>query len=137
MPLRPASWDRMTKEEFFAWCDRQGLKTNPAIANAIGVSSQTIRNWREAPGIPGWVRYATIWWESAKHDPAKRVATEMTAQEFIEWQSRNKFDTYQSVGDVLLLTRQAVHNWIRRKRFPRYVRIACAGYEITTKTATA
>lgn len=48
---------------------------------------------------------------------------------FSEWMNRNSFRTYEEAALALGLTRQAVHNWHRRNRFPNWLALACVGVE--------
>lgn len=60
----------------------------------------------------------------------------MTVSELKDWQHRHGFTTYKATGDVFGIKRQAVHNWFKRDRFPRWLSIACAGYDLSIQSMT-
>lgn len=56
--------------------------------------------------------------------------------ELKDWQHKYGFKTYKATGDVFGITRQAVHNWFKRDKFPRWLSIACAGYDLSIQSKT-
>jgi DNA-binding transcriptional regulator YiaG len=123
----------MKSQEFFSWAQSRGLNDAKAIANAMGVSNQTIRNWKSADELPGWVSYACVTYDRSKENPEVSVPT-MTFVDFERWKNRNGMSGYPDVARTFNITRQAVHNWFKRKKLPRYIARACVGFEIV-KTA--
>jgi hypothetical protein len=120
------------KDKFFGWCAEKGLDNNRAIAMAILVSSQTIRNWRKREdGLPAWLALACKGYEkflASGQGPVTNLP-KVTVLWFDSWQRENGIGTYEDLGVVFGLSRQAVHNWVSRGRFPRWVALACLGYE--------
>lgn len=114
----------MTFDEFNKWCEDESLSGNVSIASALGVSAQTVRNWKQQERVPHWVRFACI---------AIKTGTEpmtITVQSIKTWQHRNGLKTYEDTGSIFHLKRQAVHQWFRRGKFPAWLGLATRGYEI-------
>lgn len=119
--------------DFFVWCESQGLRSDREIATLFCLSSQTIKNWRQNPsGVPRWIFLPCLVYErlATQTISSPVVLPRMTASWFECWRNRNGLTTYDQVGGVFGLTRQAVHNWSRRGRFPSYVPLVCIGYEV-------
>lgn len=126
----------MDKQAFFLWCSRRDLTRNPEIAAAFRVSSQTIRNWqrkKDDSPMPAWVPLACSGLEVVLAGEAPDDAVlPMTVSRLSEWQGRHRFKTYEDTGDVFRITRQAVHNWYKRQRFPDWLPLACFGYDVSS-----
>lgn len=123
----------MTKDGFFAWCAKRHLTENTPIAAVFCVSSQTIRNWRKREGgeeLPAWVPIACDGYDSLTGGAGGLPRLpKVTVSWLGEWQARHGLQTYDDTGAVFDLTRQAVHNWFKRGRFPRWLALACAGHD--------
>jgi len=123
----------MDKKDFFLWCDQRELRSNPEIAAAFRVSSQTIRNWQrkeEADQMPAWIPLACLAIETVAAGEPVPVAETMTVARLSEWQGRHRFKTYEDTACVFQIKRQAVHNWYKRQRFPKWLPLACLGYDV-------
>ncbi len=124
------------RRHFFEWCEKAGLVTNGEISRAFSISTQTVRNWRRnsARSLKAWVWLAVEGYEvcmqamNAEGRPLPGLPR-VTVGWFTEWMGRNSFQTYEEAGEALGLTRQAVHNWYRRNRFPNWLALACVGVE--------
>lgn len=114
----------MEFEDFEEWCQSEQLYSNVSIAVTIGVSAQTVRNWKDHRRVPHWVKYACVA-ISKKSDPI-----EITVQNLKSWQHRNNLKTYEDTGRIFRLKRQAVHQWFRRGKFPGWLGLATRGYEL-------
>ena len=127
----------MDKEAFFAWCDERELTRNQGISAAFRVSSQTIRNWqRKEPSdpMPAWVPLACAALDAiSAGEVSSERALPMTVSRLSEWQASHRFKTYDDTANVFSIKRQAVHNWYKRQRFPRWLALACIGYDIRTR----
>lgn len=138
MPIDARSDARMDRDRFFAWCESRGLTRNQDISEAFRVSSQTIRNWHRKESsdpLPAWVPLACLAVEalaSGKAVPAKGAP--MTVARLAAWQSRHGFMTYDDTARVFSVTRQAVHNWYKRQRFPKWLALACLGYDLSGRS---
>lgn len=132
------SFPEMDKEEFFAWCEANGLDRNQDISAAFRVSSQTIRNWRKKEPkskMTAWVPFACAALEAATAGTiAPKSLERITVSRLSEWQVRHRFKTYDDTAAVFSVTRQAVHNWYKRQRFPKWLALACVGYDIRTRS---
>lgn len=128
----------MDRDRFFAWCEAHGLTRNQDISEAFRVSSQTIRNWhRKKPSelLPAWVPLACLAVEAlASGETKPSRAAPMTVARLSDWQSRHGFRTYDDTAGVFSVTRQAVHNWYKRQRFPKWLSLACLGYDIVVRS---
>jgi len=123
----------MTRDEFFTWCEARGLRDNTPIAAVFSVSSQTIRNWRRKGGaeeLPAWVPLACDGFVALGGDGARLpVLPPVTVGWLSSWQGRHSLRTYEDTARVFSIKRQAVHNWYKRGRFPRWLALACAGHD--------
>lgn len=124
----------MDKQAFFLWCDRRELRRNPEIALAFRVSSQTIRNWQrkdDSEPMPAWIPLACVALDTVAAGAASEDRLDgMTVARLSEWQGRHKFRTYEDTANVFQIKRQAVHNWYKRQRFPKWLPLACLGFDI-------
>lgn len=150
----------MDREEFFAWCTQQGFHTNAAIAQAFGISAQTVRNWRRdartadggygaseqaaprggrARDLPGWVPHACDALSLLPERPPTHLPcySKMSIDWFKDWQRRHGLTTYAETGAVFAVSRQAVHNWFQRGAFPSWIALACLGYDAKQKASYA
>lgn len=127
----------MDRDSFFAWCEEHELSRNQDISEAFRVSSQTIRNWYRkgsSDPLPAWVPLACYAVEALANGSAKpRQAAPMTVSRLSEWQSRHGFRTYDDTAGVFAIKRQAVHNWYKRQRFPKWLALACLGHDLSSK----
>ncbi|WP_327210697.1 hypothetical protein [Rhizobium leguminosarum] len=147
----------LKKSEFFSWCLRHGLKETSDVVAVIPVSGQTVRNWmnkrKDEEELAPWVYFATRYYDEAvgrdadlrgyresaggdSKDSSLFVLPPMSVPELKDWQYRHGFGTYKATGDVFGIKRQAVHNWFKRDRFPRWLSIACAGYDLSIQSMT-
>jgi hypothetical protein len=125
-------------DDFFIWCRSHGLHNDKIIAIAFGITPQTIRNWRiklnsevkESP--PEYLNLICIGYECCKAKTGEIVPAfpRMTMELFEEWRVIYKLDTLEDTGKVFGRTRQAIHNWKKRFSLPRWLPLACIGYEI-------
>jgi len=126
-------------QKFFSWCDRQGLKADREIAEAFGMTPQTVRNWKHrleaGEGVPPtYLGLACVGFESARSTGNGEVPRlePMTVDFFKTWREHRGLETLESTGGAFGLTRQAIHNWFKRDRLPRWLPLACLGYEVRT-----
>ncbi len=126
-----------TYEQFFAWCASQGLKNDRLIAAAFGMTPQTVRNWKQrlksGDGVPpAYLVLACAGYESARGQSGEVVPAfpQMTADWFEAWREHHHLETLERTGGAFGLTRQAIHNWFKRESLPRWLPLACLGYEI-------
>jgi hypothetical protein len=131
----------MKKSEFFDWCVRHHLETTRDIVAIIPVSGQTVRNWmKKLPDdddLAPWVAYACHYYDvtaGETGDLAPSAIPSMTVSELKEWQTGHGFKTYKATGDIFGIKRQAVHNWHKRGKFPRWLALACAGYDLSLQS---
>lgn len=114
----------MNSKDFFIWCESNGLISNKEISEAFNVSAQTIRNWKKKGELPLWVHYASIALESGQEVEV------LNFTDFKNWQRENGISTYEETGNAFGIQRQAVHQWFRRGRFPKWLSLACFGYNL-------
>lgn len=129
----------MTRDQFFDWCDQRGISGNSAISTVFSLSSQTIRNWRERPAayeMSPWIRLACRGFDTLSGD-GPPVLPKITIGWFTTWQRRNHLKTYHDTSRIFGLRRQAVHNWYKRGRFPKWLALACAGHDARVSSARA
>jgi DNA-binding XRE family transcriptional regulator len=115
----------MNSIDFFKWCEEQNLLSNVEISKTLNVSAQTIRNWRNKESLPNWVYFACIAIEK------DFIPMSFTVSDLKSWQIQNNLQTYEQTGSVFGIKRQAVHQWFRRGRFPKWLGLACEGYNLT------
>lgn len=129
--------------DFFVWCAGQGLTGNQEISAAFGRTPQTVRNWRckrtrSRLGVPprhlglACAGYAEARRQTGQVAPLPEVALAW----FDSWRVNHGLATLEATGVAFGLTRQAIHNWSKRGRLPRWLPLACLGYE-TEKSAAA
>jgi hypothetical protein len=126
----------MKRDEFFQWCEARGLRDNTPIATVFSVSSQTIRNWRKKDGadeLPAWVPLACDGFEALSAGGRAPSLPPITVEWLSSWQVRHALRTYEDTARVFAIKRQAVHNWYKRGRFPRWLALACAGHDARTR----
>lgn len=123
-------------DEFFAWCDRQGLKTDRLIALAFGMTPQTVRNWKalrkDKRRVPkAWLELACLGYEMARAVSEELIPPfPLVSSEWFDiWRREHGQSTLEHTGHAFGVTRQAVHNWRIRKRLPRWLPIACVGFQ--------
>lgn len=123
----------MNKDEFFSWCEARGLADNTPIAAVFSVSSQTIRNWRRKAAdeaLPAWVPLACDGFDAlAGGGRGLPILPPITIGWLAGWQARHGLQTYEDTAQVFSIKRQAVHNWYKRGRLPRWLALACAGHD--------
>jgi DNA-binding transcriptional regulator YiaG len=127
----------MNKIEFFLWCEERSLSKNGEIARLFRLSSQTVRNWRkkkDAEILPTWVNWACHGLDTEEQRETASKIAHMTVEKLSAWQRRNEFKTLDDTAGVFDIERQAVHNWYKRGRFPRWLSLACAGYDLHKRT---
>lgn len=121
----------MTRDEFFTWCDEREISGNSAIATVFSLSSQTIRNWRQRDGdfvMPPWIRLSCLGFDTLAKDGPPALPR-ITVGWFTTWQRRNHLKTYYDTARIFGLRRQAVHNWFKRDKLPKWLALACAGHD--------
>jgi len=121
----------MTRDEFFTWCEERNICGNSAISTVFSPSSQTIRNWRQRSGdfkMPTWLSLACEGFDTLASD-GPPILPKITIGWFTTWQRRNYLKTYYDTSRIFGLKRQAVHNWFKRGRFPKWLALACAGHD--------
>jgi hypothetical protein len=124
-------------ESFFAWCREKCLVTDRQIAEAFGRTPQTVRNWKRARkdglGVapPRHLSLACSGFEALQERPGEieRIVNDGAEYWFQNWRSRHGLGTLESTGSAFGLTRQAIHNWDKRERLPRWLPLTCLGYE--------
>jgi len=114
----------MKSKEFFIWCGEKGLISNKIIAESFNVSAQTVRNWKKKEDLPLWVSFACLALEN------NYTADDFSFSDFKSWQKRNNIITYEETGNAFGIKRQAIHQWFRRGRFPKWISLACFGYNL-------
>lgn len=123
----------MTRDEFFRWCEARGLRDNTPIAAVFSVSSQTIRNWRrkdDGEALPAWVPLACDGFDALTPGDGRQPLLAPVSVEWLSsWQARHSLRTYEDTARIFDIKRQAVHNWYKRGRFPKWLPLACAGYD--------
>lgn len=134
---KPKSAKPKRTMRLFKWCKEHGLVTNKHIALAFSVSVQTVRNWRHGGDavLKPWVWLACAGYEirMGRSKGPLPALPKMTFEWFQEWMTRNGLESFSEAGVALGLSRQAVHNWFRRNRFPNWVALACLGFERQTR----
>jgi DNA-binding XRE family transcriptional regulator len=129
------SIDLSSYEHFFDWCRRQGLTSDRHVAAAFGRTPQTIRNWKKGRSLPSvppsHLSLACVGYEESRRRTGELVPPfpEMTVTWFDMWRRSHGLDTLEATGEAFGLTRQAIHNWHKRDRLPRWLGLACLGYE--------
>lgn len=127
--------------DFFAWCAGHSLTSNQEISAAFGRTPQTVRNWRcnrtrSRLGVPpqhlslACGGYAEARRQNAEVTPLPDVAPVW----FETWRRNHGLATLEATGLAFGLTRQAIHNWSKRGRLPRWLPLACLGYETRNPT---
>jgi len=122
----------MTRDEFFSWCETRGLRENSTIAAVFNISIQTVRNWRKKEGnapLPPWLELACEGFDAISAVGGAPALPPITIGWLTAWQARHSLKTYEDTGRVFSIKRQAVHNWYKRGRFPKWLALACAGYD--------
>lgn len=124
--------EKMTRDDFFEWCGRRGLAMPGQISVVIGVSPQTVRNWRNNQGeVKYWITLACEGYDAiveANLGPVPQIPR-MSVAAFENWKARCNLRTDDEVAEVFRLTKQAIHNWINRGHFPDWLMLACLGFE--------
>ena len=126
-----------TYGEFFAWCGEQGLVTDRNVADAFGRTPQTVRNWKRSRARardgkpPLHLSLACMGYEASRRRTGELIPPfpDMSIAWFDMWRRSHGLETLESTGDAFGLTRQAIHNWHKRGRLPRWLPLACLGYE--------
>lgn len=132
-----SSVDLSSYQVFFQWCRSHGLQTDRQIATAFARTPQTIRNWKRGQTgeqsvlPPLHLSLACKGYEFAHAHGTHRndSSQEPSMSWFQNWRHHHGLDTLEATGDAFGLTRQAVHNWHKRGRLPRWLPMACLGYE--------
>lgn len=133
----------MNKIEFFKWCRDHHLTQTRDIAITFRLSDQTVRNWErhvvEAQTNPDSSLELNYWVDLAievfdhyigdyrGEDCFRRVPklAPMGFSDLKKWQQRHGLSTYKDTADLFHIERQAVHNWLDRDRYPRWLPFAC------------
>ena len=132
-----ASGDLPSYAAFFEWCATNGLTSDRLVASAFGRTPQTVRNWKRAltrspaPVPPLHLSLSCEGYEAARRSTEATVPdfAEPTVGWFQTWRLVHGLDTLEATGDAFGLTRQAIHNWHKRRRLPRWLPLACLGFE--------
>lgn len=132
----------MTKADFLDWCQKRGLSRPQLIARKFLVSEQTIRNWeRDARQsslalTDHWVVLAVAFYDAQLGTASSfdeldiQPPSSMTFNGLHRWQNKHRLKTYQDTADIFDIKRQAVHNWHVRGNLPRWLPLACKGFNI-------
>lgn len=124
-----------TYKDFFVFCEKNNLHDDKTIASAFFVTKQTVKNWRKNASIekdlPNWMLLAVKGYDYIQSSET-HFNTSMPLDWFTEWCKQNNLETLERKGSVFGVTRQAVHAWYHRKRLPRWIVLACLGYQLTT-----
>lgn len=127
----------MNKAEFFLWCEDRSLNKNGEISRLFRLSSQTVRNWRKKEDdetLPIWVNWACAALDTEEQRDLASEIAQMTVENLATWQRSHFFKTLDDTAGVFGIERQAVHNWYKRGRFPRWLSLACAGYDLQNRS---
>lgn len=131
----------MKKIEFFNWCARHQLATTRDIVAIIPVSGQTVRNWikklQDEDDLASWVGLVCHYYDGTAGESSELSPSDipsMTVSELKDWQMCHGLKTYKATGDIFGIERQAVHNWHKRGKFPRWLALACAGYDLSIQS---
>lgn len=127
-------WFMKTFAEFFAWCEKNGLADDRSISNAFSCTHQTVHNWRSGRsrmqnGVPRHVQLQTIGFAAAKSGKHSLPPNAGMA-EFDAWRAERGMGSLEATGRAFGLTRQAIHNWVKRERLPRWIHLACLGHDL-------
>jgi hypothetical protein len=133
--------DITSYKAFFDWCRVQGLESDRHIAAAFGRTPQTVRNWKRnqeaaSASPPLHLTLACKGYEASRRSSGELVPPfpEMTVGWFSMWRQNHGLSTLESTGEAFGLTRQAIHNWHKRHRLPRWLPLACLGYEESSRS---
>lgn len=140
-----ASVELASYQEFFDWCKRQGLESDRNIAQAFGRTPQTVRNWKKGRGEEGLstpplhLSLACRGYEASRRRTGALIPPfpEMSVGWFNMWRRSHGLDTLEATGVAFGLTRQAIHNWHKRGRLPRWLPLACLGFDEGASAAEA
>lgn len=134
---------RISYADFFRICSSFGKEDKLEIADLFLISEQTVHNWRkkikDGQGdqlMPGWVFYSLFALRALDAQPdaycvrAMPDFPQVSVDWFKDWQRRNGLRTYHQTGQVFAVSRQAVHNWFCRNRFPQWIALSCIGYDL-------
>lgn len=138
--LAMSSGNLISYSAFFEWCERQGLSGDRTVAEAFGRTPQTVRNWkRNVSGKTGAVPPLHLSLACAGYEATKRADADpigdVSIGWFQVWRHAHGLGTLEATGEAFGLTRQAVHNWHKRDRLPRWLALACLGYEERSRQA--
>jgi hypothetical protein len=78
--------------------------------------------------MPSWLTLACKGFDTLSNE-GPPILPKITIGWFTSWQRRNHFKTYYDTSRIFGLKRQAVHNWFKRGRFPKWLALACAGHD--------
>ncbi len=132
-----------TYAEFFDWCKQKELQSDKQISIAFSRTPQTVRNWKKpgrdgaASAPPRHLYLACVGFEILETHPSAVAALTDGKNElwFQEWRQSRGLLTLETTGQAFGLTRQAIHNWDKRSRLPRWLPLACVGYDHVTTTS--
>jgi DNA-binding transcriptional regulator YiaG len=121
-------------DDFFRWCENNGLQRSRDIAKVFRRTPQTIDNWRSGRSrnrvFPKHLRLSCIGYMVNRRENGLIIPTDspITPTMFELWQKYHGLETLESVAKTFGLTRQAVHNWQVRNKYPNWLNLACDGY---------
>lgn len=122
-------------EDFFSWCELQGLISDREIAYSFSRTPQTVRNWKRSRvehgngAPPKHLALECEGYEFSRRGGRVPSPPKVNLEWFNTWCAANGLDTLESTGDAFGITRQAVHNWRNRGRLPKWLQLASIGYE--------
>ncbi|MFC4236209.1 hypothetical protein ACFOY8_13415 [Thalassospira xianhensis] len=131
-----------TYGDFFAWCEKQGLKSDRLISVAFHITPQSVRNWKaknsqylagDTKAVPPiWLELSCLGFEAARrHSPEIMPSFPAASLAWFDvWRAQHRLNTLELTSSTFGITRQAVHNWYHRNKTPRWLPMACRGYEV-------
>ena len=123
----------LTCGAFLAWCGDAGPGNVDRVALVFAVTTQTLRNWGRTPeaALPRWVALCVRGyeaWGAGALGGTLPVFPSPTPAWLAGWGRPRGLHTNADIGRALGHTRQCIHNW-SRKAVPRWVPLACLGYD--------
>ena len=124
-----------TFAEFFTWCTANELSDDRAISQALSCTHQTVHNWRTgrsrgARGLPRHVYLQTLGFEARQTETPGGLSVASSIAAFDAWRAERGLESLEKTGIAFGMTRQAIHNWVRRERLPRWIELASLGYDV-------
>lgn len=123
----------MNKKDFFQWCKERNLNTDNEISSFFNVTNQTLKNWKKYDDNKKMRHWIAIVCEG--HDLIIKKGCnlnreEMTIAKFNLWRDKNSIETYNESGLIFDIKRQAIHNWFKRGKIPKWLSLTCNAFDI-------